>query len=133
VLDLVEAGDRSGAAGDVVDRRAIAAYRTRLADLEAEVDDATAANDLARRERAEAERQALVDELGRVTGVGARARRFANHPSERARKAVAGRIRDAIRKLEPALPELAAHLERTVVTGTYCRHRPDGTSWRVEA
>ena len=82
---------------------------------------------------AEAERQALLDELGRVTGAHRQPRQFANHPAERARKAVTARIRDAIRKLEPVLPELAAHLERTIVTGTYCRYRPDGTAWEISA
>jgi hypothetical protein len=45
---------------------------------------------------------------------------------------VSARIRDAIRRLEPLHPELAAHLERAVVTGTYCRYRPDGAAWLVE-
>jgi hypothetical protein len=41
------------------------------------------------------------------------------------------RLRDAISTPDPALPELAAHLERTIVTGTYCRYRDDGTSTRT--
>ena len=97
------------------------AYRHRLGDLDAEIDDAERDHDLERRAHAEAERQAVLDELGRVTGTAGRPRAFANHPAERARKAVAGRVKDAIRKLEPVLPELAAHLRRNVVTGTYCR------------
>ena len=133
VLDLVDAADRSGGAGAMADRSAIDAYRRRLADLESDIDEATLHHDEERRARAEAERQALVDELGRVSGTRGRARTFANHPAERARKAVAGRIRDTIRKLEPELPELAAHLQRTIVTGNYCRHRPDTTQWVVEA
>jgi hypothetical protein len=54
-------------------------------------------------------------------------------PTERARKAVTARVRDAIRRLEPLLPELAAHLQRTIVTGTYCRYRDDrSTTWDVD-
>ena len=132
VLDLVDSSDRSGAGGDVVDRSALAAYRRRLADLGAEIDDAERDQDPERRARAEVERQAVLDELGRVTAPGGRARAFANHPAERARKAVAGRVRDAIRRLEPVLPELAAHLQRNVVTGTYCRYRPELTHWHVD-
>ena len=41
-------------------------------------------------------------------------------------------MRDAIRKLEPVLPELAAHLQRNIVTGTYCRYRPELTHWEVD-
>jgi len=132
VLNLIDATDRSGRSGDVADRRALDAYRQRLADLDIEADEAYRSNDPERRSRAEAERQALIEELGRVTGSGGRPRQFANHPAERARKAVTARVRDAIRKLDPSLPELAAHLERTIVTGTYCRYRPDTTAWDVD-
>jgi hypothetical protein len=128
----MDAADRSGSSGEVADRSAIDAYRRRLSDLEADITEAEQNQDLGRRDRAVAERDALVEELGRVTATGGRARRYANHPGERARKAVSGRIRDAIRKLEPVLPELAAHLERSIVTGTYCRYRPDGTAWDVD-
>jgi hypothetical protein len=133
VLDLVDSPDRSARPGAVVDRSALDAYRRRLADLETAVDDAELNNDLERRARAEAERQALVEELGRVTGVRRRPRQFANHPAERARKAVAGRLRDAIRKLDPVLPELAAHLEQAIITGTYCRYQLGDTVWEVDS
>jgi hypothetical protein len=132
VLDLIDAVDRSGPAGDVVDRRTLAAYRQRLTDLDGDIADAERDHDLERRARAAAERQAVLDELARATGTGGRARPFANHPAERARKAVSGRVRDAIRKLTPVLPELAEHLDRTIVTGTYCRYRSSGTRWHVD-
>jgi hypothetical protein len=132
VLELIDASVRSGASGTVTDRAALAAYRERLVDLDREIDDAERDNDDGRRLLAEAERQALLDEVGRATGTGRQPREFANHPAERARKAVTGRIRDAIRKLEPILPELAAHFERNVVTGAYCRYRPDAVVWDVD-
>jgi hypothetical protein len=132
VLQLVQSADRSGSSGDVVDRTALESYRRRLADLEEEVDAATLDNDPVRRELAEAERELLLAELGRVSGAHHRSRQFANHPAERARKAVAGRIRDALRKLESAHPELAVHLQRTIVTGIYCRYRTDGTRWEID-
>ena len=132
VLDLIDAVDRSGSGGDIVDRRSLAAYRQRLADLDDDIDDAERNHDPERGARAASERQAILDELGRSTGTAGRTRAFSNHPAERARKAVSGRIRDAIRKLEADLPELADHLRRTIVTGTYCRYRTDGTSWHVE-
>lgn len=129
VLQLIEFADRSGGSGDLVDRPTLHAYRRRLLELEEDIDDATLDNDPERRVRAEAERQAVVDELGRVS----RTRQFANHPAERARKAVAGRIREAIRKLESVLPEMAGHLERTIVTGTCCRYRPEDTIWHIDS
>jgi hypothetical protein len=132
VLDLVGAADRSTATGPIVDRAALDAYRQRLADLDTDLAEADRHNDPERRAVAAAERQALLDELRRVTGTRHKPRQFANHPAERARKAVSGRIGDAIRKLEPVLPELAAHLQRTIVTGTYCRYRPDTTTWDLD-
>jgi hypothetical protein len=133
VLDLFDAPLRAGAAGELADRHAINAYRDRLLDVDAELDDAERDNDEERRVRAEIERQALVDEIVRVTGTGGRRRPFANHPAERARKAVTARVRDTIRKLEPVLPELAAHLEQGIVTGGYCRYRPGTVDWHIEA
>ena len=76
----------------------------------------------------------MLEELGRLQGANGRARQFANHPAERARKAIAGRVRDAIGKLEGPLPGLAGHLHRTIVTGTYCRYREEpGIAWDVDA
>ena len=133
VLDLIDAADRSGRPGALTDRQALDAYRQRLADIDGEADEATRHHDSERVARLEVERQALLDELRRARGVLGRPRQFANHPAERARKAVTARIRDAIRKLEPLLPDLAAHLQRTVVTGTYCRYRGDqDTTWEVD-
>ena len=43
---------------------------------------------------------------------------------ERARKAVTARLRDTIRRIEAALPDLGTHLDRSIVTGNYCRYQP---------
>ncbi|HEX8769167.1 MAG TPA: hypothetical protein VF711_00210, partial [Acidimicrobiales bacterium] len=133
VLDLMDAGDRSGRPGTLTDRQALDTYRKRLADIDSEADEASRHHDDGRAARLEAERGALLDELRRVTDVQGRPRQFANHPAERARKAVTARLRDAIRKLEPLLPDLAVHLERSIVTGTFCRYRQDdGTVWEID-
>ncbi|MGQ0519695.1 MAG: ATP-binding protein [Actinomycetota bacterium] len=134
VLELYGAVAVASSSSEVVDRRALDEYRRRLADLDEELDDAAAAHDIGRRERAEAERDALVAELGRVTTRRSGSRLFANYPAERARKAVAARIRDAIRRIEADLPALAAHLDAGVVTGLHCRYRSDGgRGWDVDA
>jgi len=133
VLDLIDAADRSGRPGMITDRQALDAYRQRLADNDSEADEASRHHDGERVARLEAERRALLDELGRVSDVQGRPRQFANHPAERARKAVTARVRDAIRKMELLLPDLADHLERSIITGTYCRYRhADGTIWDVD-
>ncbi|CAN5542530.1 hypothetical protein BH20ACT2_BH20ACT2_05330 [soil metagenome] len=132
VLDLVGSAVRSPAGGDLVDEQSLDAYRRRLADIDDDITEAERHDDDERAARLSAERQALLDELGRVTGIGHRPRQFASHPAERARKAVTARIRDAIKKIDPVLPALAAHLERSIVTGTYCRYRPDDAfTWDI--
>jgi hypothetical protein len=134
VLDLVDSGDRSSAAGDVVDRRALDAYRQRIIDLDDDITEAENNHDPERVARLHVERQALLDELGRTTGIGRRPRQFASHPAERARKAVTARIREALKKIEAVLPELAAHFELAITTGTYCRYRGDDTiTWSIES
>ena len=63
-------------------------------------------------------------ELRRATRPDGSPRALANTAAERARKAVTARIRDAIRRITEAHPELGAHLDRTVRTGTTCRYEP---------
>lgn len=133
VLDLYGSPERSASAGEMVDRTALAAYRQRLLDLEEDAAEAEAHHDIERRARIGQERSALMDELRRVSRHRDGARPFATYPAERARKAVAGRLRDAIRKLDQELPGLAAHLDATIVTGMYCRYRATTSeAWEVQ-
>ncbi|HVE45499.1 MAG TPA: AAA family ATPase [Acidimicrobiales bacterium] len=127
VLDLYGSVVQSGGAGEMVDRQALASYRRRLSDLDEEATEAESHNDMERLARVEDERTALLDELRRVSRPGHAARSFATYPAERARKAVAGRLRDAIRKLGYEMPALATHLDATVLTGTFCRYRSTDT------
>jgi hypothetical protein len=86
-LDLIGAADRSGRAGALADRHALDAYRKRLADIDDEADEADRHHDDGRVARLEGERQALLDEVGRTSGMHGRRRPFANYPAERTRKA----------------------------------------------
>jgi hypothetical protein len=125
--ELHEPGDL----GEVVDAQARAAYRRRLLALDEEEADADARGDQRRSVALAAERDALLAQLSAAYGLGGRARR-AGHPAERARTAVTARIRDALRRIEAAHPELGAHLRHSVSTGTFCRYRPEPpTTWRL--
>lgn len=115
---------RQGSLGEVIDAQARAAYRARLAELQSELDAADAAGDIGRSARMQAERDALIEQLSAAYGIGGRARRTGGS-AERARTAVTGRIRDAIRRLEAAHPELGRHLSRAVRTGAFCVYDPD--------
>lgn len=143
VLDLVAADSdapdtvaglsRAGDAGPLLDARAKQMYRRRLAEIEDDIDEAHAGNDIARREQAELERAFLIDELARAVGLGGRDR-HAGAASERARAAVTQAVRKAIGRLRDASAPLGEHLDRTVRTGTYCAYAPDpraASRWRM--
>jgi hypothetical protein len=118
-------------ADPVLDDRARAAYRARLADLDDELAQADAHHDIERSARLAAERDALIDELARATGLGGRRRRLGD-ATERARTTVTARIRDAIGRIERAHPELGRHLRASIVTGARCAYRPAETvRWSV--
>ncbi|WP_419998297.1 AAA family ATPase [Streptomyces boninensis] len=133
-----EGGEEAVAArrlgGDpVLDDEAKAQYKARLDRLDDEIDRAAARGDEARAAEYDKERAALLDELRTAAGLGGRSRRLGDE-AERARKAVTGRIRDAIRKLAAVHPELAAHLTAAVSTGSTCAYQPqagEAGRWRL--
>ena len=132
VLELADAGPHDRAGDPRLDATARAAYRRRLAELDEDRAAAGAANDLALAERLDGERAAVLAELRRAAGLGGRGRGLGTSTSERARKAVTARIRDAIHRVGAVLPELGAHLDRSVLTGTTCRYAPtEPVTWTV--
>jgi tetratricopeptide (TPR) repeat protein len=118
-------------ADPVLDRRAAAGYRARLDTLRAEADDAERAGDPWRAERARAERVAVARELRLAAGLGGRPRRLGDE-TERARKTVTARVRDALRRIGAEHPAAAAHLRQALQTGTQCIYLPDPPlRWRL--
>ena len=113
-----------GDAGPVLDARAKAAYRRRLEEIEEDLEEALDRGDLARRAQAEAERDLLARELSRAVGLGGRERRVGS-ASERARASVTRAVRQALLRIGEHHPALAAHLDRTLRTGTCCAYVPD--------
>src|SRR4029077_19125044 len=75
----------------LLDERAHREIRTRLRDLEEDIEEAEAWADPERAARANQERDALLHALSAAAGLGGRPRRLGNQ-SERARKAVTARI-----------------------------------------
>jgi hypothetical protein len=120
----------SGDAGEVLDDEAKAAYRARMRDLAERIEDAEELGNADRAEAAREELEALRRELSRAVGIGGRDRR-ALAGAERARVAAHRRLRDAIKRISQADPELGAWIDAAVRTGTYCcfsPHRPDRSS-----
>lgn len=106
-----------------LDRRALAAYRDRLRDLDDDIATAESDHDPERATRARLERDALVAELTRSVGRGGRPRRLGDD-TEKARKTVTARIHRALRLLDVHHPALAGHLRESLHTGTTCSYQP---------
>jgi hypothetical protein len=112
-----------GDAGPMLDREALRQYRQRLAELDDKLDHAALHSDATRLAKRSAERDALIAELKRATGFGGRTRRSGS-PAEKARLNVTRTIRHAINDLTTRAPELAAHLDESIVTGVACCYEP---------
>lgn len=110
--------------GEVVDRKALAAYRSRLQELDGEIDEADSWADQARSTRLGLEREALLAEVSRVGGLAGRTRRFASN-SERARVSVRKAIVSALDRTGAREPEVARLLRDCIHTGSTCRYEPD--------
>jgi tetratricopeptide (TPR) repeat protein len=124
VLELAAAAATEHPGGDLLDPTARAAYRRRLTEIDEDLEGARDDHDLGRAQQLDVQRSALLAELRRASGLGGRPRSLGSSTTERARKAVTARVRDAIRRVRLVHPELGAHLDRSVRTGTHCCYQP---------
>ncbi|MGB9306052.1 MAG: hypothetical protein WCB92_20955, partial [Mycobacterium sp.] len=104
--------------------RARSAYRRRLAEIDADLDEARSWVDTGRAAKLGAERDALLDQVRAATGLGGRPR-VPGSVHERARIAVRKAIANAIDRVAAADPPLGRLLSDTVTTGAICRYDPD--------
>jgi hypothetical protein len=122
-LELAGAAGFEGSQQEIVDRRALDAYRRRLRDLDADLAEADADGDLERARRLRLDRDAMVEHLRRTVGLGGRIRAFATSP-ERARTAVRKAVKRALETIAVAAPDLGSELATTITTGANCQHTP---------
>jgi hypothetical protein len=133
---LAEAGlrlGRLGGTGAVLDEQAKTTYQRRLVELEAELDEARAANDAGRLEGLRSEMDSLVGELNAALGLKGRSRR-ATDAAERARTSVAKALRRTLARIEASHPSLGRHLSATLRTGMLCIYSLDPLvrmSWSI--
>ncbi len=114
-----------------VDTAALASYRTRLRDIDADAADAEDSADTGRSARLAEEREAILEEIQRATGLGNRVRRTGD-AAEKARTSVTWRVRAAIKKIAAAHAGLGRHLANSVRTGAACSYQPEQpTEWRL--
>ena len=121
-------------AGPGLDAEAKAAYRARLEELRAGLDEAESFNDPERAARAREEMDYLARELAGAVGLGGRDRKAASN-AERARVAVTKAVRATLKRIGEMDPELGHELVATIRTGTFCAYEPDPrrpVSWQVE-
>ncbi len=136
-LDLVTAGTGTVAApglGDLLDKQALRAYRRRLLELEGELAEAQEWADLGRLSAVRAERDALLNELARATGLGGRVRTTGS-TEERARVAVKKAVSAALGRIATVDEPLAYHLRAAIHTGLSCSYEPSpetGFEWVLD-
>ncbi len=118
-----------GDAGMMLDRRAIRAYRQRLSELQAALQEAgSPEHALSVKE----EIAALEGELARAVGLAGRSRTAASI-AERARLNVTRAIRRALAQIATLDPGVGELLGQAIKTGLFCRYVPDPgqpISWR---
>jgi hypothetical protein len=134
-LDLAAggAGVHPRATGPAIDEQTRSAYRRRLTTLAGELEAADRAGDADRGGRLEAERQALLAELRRATGLAGRSRDISPE-AERARVNVTRTLRATLARITEIAPAAGAHLQASIRTGRACRYQPaarDPADWDV--
>jgi hypothetical protein len=118
-------------ADPVLDRQAQRQYRHRLAELDTELTDTAQPGHLDSDHALSNERAFLARELAAAVGLGQRDRKLGDD-RERARKAVTGRIKDALGRIAAVHPALAEHLTGAISTGNLCAYRPaQPTRWQT--
>jgi len=121
------------APGPAFDSRARSEYRTRLRDLQAELDEAERMNDLGRSEDLRTEIEMVGQELTRAAGFGGRAR-AASGRAERARGLVGKNIRSMVERIRGQHPALGRHFASAISTGYFCAYQPEPDrpiSWQL--
>jgi hypothetical protein len=119
--------------GPLLDRRAVAACRSRLRDLDEDLREARNDDDLSRLERLQEEKGAILSRLQECLGLhGASIPR--GSPARRAQSSVARAIKRATNRVARQNPLLGRHLDATIRTGISCSYTPDPrlrVSWKT--
>ncbi len=119
----------AGSAGEILDSEALGNLRRRIAEIDQDLAEAEANHDLGRPPALQEEREALLAEVRRATGLGGRQRQAASD-RERARQSVTQAIRRALEAIKKDHAALWRHLRKSLKTGEVFAYRPDDeTPW----
>ncbi|WP_170110734.1 hypothetical protein [Flavilitoribacter nigricans] len=114
-----------------LDAKALTSYRTRIRELQAELQEAEQMNDLGRTGSLQSEYDQLLSYLSGSLNQKGQARNL-GASTEKARAAVTWRIRSAIKKIDRQHTALGRHLSHAVKTGNYCSYQPERpVAWKV--
>lgn len=120
-----------GDAGEIIDTKAKAEYKSRLREIEKELEEVKKFNDLARIEVLEREKEFLSRELSRAYGLRGQVRK-AGDPNKRARQAVSHAIHRTLKIIRKHHQELWNHLKDTLHIGNFCNYSPHfPTHWSL--
>jgi tetratricopeptide (TPR) repeat protein len=112
--------------GPALDANAKQAYRARLQELRADLDEARSSCNEQAALKLEEELRFLTREIARAVGLFGRDRRTGSD-GERARVRVTNSIKFALTKIAEHHPLLASHLKTTIRTGTSCCYIPESS------
>jgi tetratricopeptide (TPR) repeat protein len=113
--------------GPILDGNAKQAYRARLQELHADLDEARSSGNEQVALKVEEELRFLTREIARAVGLFGRDRKTGSD-AERTRVRVTNSIKFAISKVAEHQPLLATYLQRTIRTGTSCCYLPDSAT-----
>jgi hypothetical protein len=118
-----------GSAGQAITAKTLRNYNGRLSEIEEELQEAEANNDLGRKDRLTEERDFLLSEVSHSTGLHGRSRE-ASSDRERHRQAVSRAIHRALEAIKKEHGPLWQHLNNSLTIGEFLSYQPDQpTSW----
>lgn len=130
VLDLLQLQEVNTPI-ELSDRQTLVDFRRRLAEIDDDIEEANRYNDPHRADVLLDEREALLSALRSTLDRHGR-QRTTGSDVERARVRATRAIRACIERTHNDLPGLAAHLDRSIRTGTYCSYVGERASWTLE-
>ncbi len=115
---------RFGAVMPLLDQTSKDEYRRRLTEIASDLDEAREHGHVLTVEQLQEERDTILEELRRATGLGGRDR-SAPSPEERARTRVRKQIKAVLDRLSKHHLPLSQHLQNSIKTGYLCSYEPD--------
>jgi hypothetical protein len=116
--------------GEILDERTKQEYWEKINELREHKRIATESGEYEKAEKCDNEIDTIIEELKRRTGLVGKSRQFGGQ-SEKARTAVAHRVKDAIAKIKQEKNPIGAYLEATIETGRHCAYRPEKAQQQI--